>query len=104
MTKRFAHIQKLVEIRRDVYVFPDATDRILLNAIIQALPPSYHKVYDWICQGTFHGKVETSMVMRAWNLKANHASTMLNELWRFGLLKRTERIDKNGKTYVYEVE
>lgn len=101
MTKRFAHIQKLVEIRRDIQAFPDNTDRILLIAIVRALPPSYHKIYDWI--GSLYAPVTSGAVMRAWELKPNHASTILNELWRFGLLKRTEYTDEHGKGFKYEI-
>lgn len=101
MTKRFAHIQKLVEIRRDVQVFPDNTDRILYNAIVRALPKQYHQIYDWI--GSCYGPVTSNMVMKAWGLQQNHASTLLNELWRFGLLTRTEYTDRNGKGYKYTI-
>jgi hypothetical protein len=99
MTKRFAHIHKLVELRRDIQVWPDNADRILRNAIIQALPPGYHKVYDWI--GTCYAPVNTAMVMKAWDLKPNHASTILKELWEFGLLKRTETVDRSGRVFMY---
>ena len=101
MSKRFAHIQKLVEIRRDVQSFPDSTDVILRNAIIRALPKQYHQVYDWV--GSCYAPVNSAMVMKAWDLQQNHASTLLNELWQFGLLKRTEYVDTNGKGYKYTV-
>lgn len=100
-SKRFAHIQKLVEIRRDIQVFPDDTDRILKNAIVRALPSSYHKIYDWI--GSCYAPVTSMMVCHAWELKPNYASSILNELWQFGLLKRTMVTDERGKYFVYEV-
>jgi hypothetical protein len=103
MTKRFAYIHKLAQIRHDVAVFPDNTDTIIRNAIIRALPPAYHKLYDWISQGTFHGEVNTNMVMKAWDWKPNYASTMLNELWQFGLLSREEYTDEHGKGYKYKI-
>lgn len=101
MTKRFAHIHKLVQIRRDIHAFPADADRILKNAIVRALPAGYHKVYDWI--GSLYAPVTTSAVCRAWELKPNHASTILNELWQFGLLKRTEYTDEHGKGYKYQI-
>lgn len=103
MAKRFAHIHKLAQIRRDVAVFPEDTDTIIRNAIIRALPPAYHKLYDWINQGVYGGEVNTHMVMKAWDWKANMASTALNELWQFGLLERTEYVDTLGKGYKYKV-
>lgn len=101
MTKRFAHIQKLVEIRGDVRAFPDNVDRILRNAIVRALPTQCHQVYDWV--GSCYAPVNSNMVMKAWNLQQNHASTILNELWQFGLLTRTEYTDEYGKGYKYTV-
>lgn len=101
MTKRFAHIQKLAEIRRDIQAFPDNADRILFVAIVRALPPGYYKIYDWI--GSCYAPVTTSMVCRAWALKPNHASTMLNELWQFGLLTREAYTDEHGKGFKYEI-
>ena len=101
MTKRFARIQKLVEIRGDVRAFPDTTDTIIRNAIIRALPKQYHQVYDWVV--SCYAPVNSSMVVKAWNLQQNHASTILNELWQFGLLTRTEYTDEHGKGYKYTV-
>lgn len=101
MAKRFAHIQKLVEIRGDVRAFPDNADRILHNAIVRALPKQYHQVYDWI--GACYSPVNSNMVMKAWDLRQNHASTILNELWQFGLLSREEYTDEHGKGYKYKV-
>jgi hypothetical protein len=100
MTKRFAHIRKLVEIRRDIHAFPDNADRILYNAIVRALPAQYHKIYDWV--GACYHPVTSSVVAREWGLQQNHASTLLNELWQFGLLKRTEYTDERGAGFKYE--
>src|SRR5262245_26546042 len=99
MTARFAHIRKLVEIRCDIHAFPENADRILRNAIIQALPPGYHKIYDWI--GSCYHPVTSAAVAKAWELKQNHASTLLKELCGFGLLKRTEHIDESGRVFLY---
>jgi len=104
MTKRFARIHKLAQIRRDIAVFPDNTDIIIRNAIIRALPPAYHKLYDWINQSVYGGEVNTNMVMKAWGWKQNMASTTLNELWRFGLLSRAEHKDGHGKYYLYKAK
>lgn len=101
MTKRFAHIQKLVEIRGDIRAFPDNIDRILRNAIVRALPTQYHQVYDWAV--SIDRSVYSAETAQAWDLKQNHASTILNELWQFGLLTRTEYTDEHGKGYKYTV-
>lgn len=101
MTKRFAHIQKLVEIRRDVQAFPDNVDRILYNAIVRSLPKQYHEIYDWVC--SLERSVYSAETAQAWNLRQNHASTLLNELWQFGLLTREEYTDEHGKGYKYTV-
>jgi hypothetical protein len=100
MANRFAHVQKLVQIRRDIQAFPDNADRILFTAIVRALPKQYHQVYDWI--GACYQPVTSGAVAKAWDLKQNHASTLLKELHDFGLLKRTERIDEGGRTFLYE--
>jgi hypothetical protein len=102
MTKRFAHIQALVALRTSVLEYPNPADAVH-DAIVDALPPGYRKVYAWICQGVYGGKVTTPMVMKAWGWKSNMASTVLNELWQFGLLKRSEQVDEHGKRFVYEV-
>ncbi len=104
MSKRFAHIHKLAQIRRDVAVFPDNTDTIIRNAIIRALPPAYHKLYDWINQGVYGGEVNTNAVMKAWDWKPNMASTALLELHEFGLLDRVEKRDGHGKYFVYSIK
>lgn len=100
MTNRFAHIHRLVALRAQFQRNPDDIDQQMKRAIIDALPPGYRKVYDWI--GSLYTPVTTAMVMRAWELKSNHASTLLNELWRFGLLKRTEIKDSHGKMFEYK--
>lgn len=101
MTKRFAHIQRLVTLRKQVADDPTESDRIIRRTIVDSLPAGYHKVYDWI--GSLYAPVTSAMVMRAWELKPNHASMILNELWQFGLLTRTEYTDEHGKGYKYEI-
>lgn len=103
MTKRFSHIHTLVELRRNIRQYPTLADTHIRNTIVESLPPAYRKLYDWISQGTFHGEVNTNMVMKAWDWKPNMASTALNELWQFGLLTRTEYTDANGKGFKYTV-
>ena len=101
MTKRFNHLHKLAEIRRDIYVFPDSTDLILKNAIIQALPPTHKKVYEWLCS---HGGNEpSSFVVAGWNMAHNQAADILRELVEFGLLERHEERNANGKRFIYTV-
>lgn len=99
MTNRFAHIHRLVSLRAQLARNPADIDQQMKRAIVDALPDGYRKVYDWI--GSQYAPVTTAMVMRAWELKSSHASTVLNELWRFGLLKRTQEIDANGRQYLY---
>lgn len=103
MPKRFAHIHTLVELRRNVRQHPTLADTHIRNTIVESLPPAYRKLYDWINQGIYGGEVNTDMVIRAWDWKPNYASTMLNELWQFGLLSREEYTDKRGKGYRYKV-
>jgi predicted transcriptional regulator len=101
MTKRFAHVQELVFLREQVRKFPEQTDRLIKESILYTLPRSYVRLYEWIRQGVFH-PVTSAAVAKAWDIKQNHASSMLNELWQFGLLERTERIDESGKRFVYK--
>jgi hypothetical protein len=102
MTKRFAHIWALVELRTNILDYPNPADAVH-DAIVSALPPGYRKIYNWMAQGIYGGSVTTPMVMKAWDLKANHASTILNELWQFGLLTREAYTDELGKGYKYKV-
>lgn len=99
MPNRFGHIQRLVSLRETLRKFPDETDLQLKRAIVEALPDQYRKVYDWI--GSQYGMTTSAAVMRAWGLNQNHASTLLKELHGFGLLKREQKIDSNGRTYYY---
>jgi hypothetical protein len=100
---RFKNIAELVFLRDQIRRYPEQTDWHVKQAILYALPPAYLKLYEWIRQGVFGGTVTTAAVMRAWDWKANYASTMLNELWQFGLLTRTEYTDEHGKGYKYTV-
>lgn len=101
MTKRFAHIHSLVALRTAVLEYPNPADAVH-DAIVDALPPGYRKVYNWIIS---HGgeNITSGFVVAGWRIAPNHASTLLNELWQFGLLKRTVQVDEHGKRYVYEV-
>lgn len=101
MTKRFAHIRNLVFLREKIALFPEKSDALLKIAIVASLPSQYRKIYDWI--GTCYHPVTSGAVMRAWELKPNHASTILNELWQFGLLTRAEYTDAHGKGFRYEI-
>ena len=98
---RFTHIRKLAEIRRDVYAFPDSTDVILKNSIIQALPDVHKRVYEFMCS---HGGNEPStFVMTGFNMAHNQAADTLRELYEFGLLEREETRNENGKRYIYRI-
>lgn len=103
MAKRFAHIHTLAELRRNVRQHPTLADTHIRHTIVESLPPAYRKLYDWINQGIYGGEVNTNMVMKVWDWKANMASTALNELWQFGLLERTEYVDTLGKGYKYKI-
>lgn len=102
-TKRFWHVRELVHLREMLIKYPEQSDRLVKEAILYSLPPAYIKLYEWIRQGAFHGRVHSNAVCHAWGWKQNYASTALNELWQFGLLKRTECIDQSGKHFAYEV-
>lgn len=103
MSRRFAHIHTLAELRRNVRQYPTLADTHIRNTIIESLPPAYRKLYDWINQGIYGGEVNTNIVMKAWDWKPNMASTALNELWQFGLLAREEYTDEHGKGYKYKI-
>lgn len=102
MTKRFAHIQRLVILRKQVADNPTESDRIIRRTIVDSLPDGYRKVYDWI--GSCYYPVTSRSIARSWELGLTHASSILNELWQFGLLKRTEYTDEDGKGYKYQVK
>jgi hypothetical protein len=102
MTKRFAHIRALVELRANVLEYPNPADAVH-DAIVDALPPAYRKLYNWISQEGYRGGVTTAVVMQEWDWKPNYASTMLNELWQFGLLSREGYFDEHGKGYKYKI-
>lgn len=101
MSKRFKHVRELVFLREQVRKYPEQTDRLIRETILYTLPRSYVRLYEWIRQGVFQ-PVTSAVVARAWNINQNYASSMLNELWQFGLLERTERRDEDGKSYLYK--
>lgn len=97
MTKRFTHIRRLVTLRQRIASNPNAADGILRATIIESLPDQYRLIFYWI-EGA---SVTTPLVMDAWGLNANHASTILKELWEFGLLQREQRVDESGRVFIY---
>lgn len=99
--KRFNHIHKLAEIRRDVRAFPDSTDRILHTAIVRDLPPQHKGVYEYAAE--YPGELTSAFVALRWNIRQNHASMILQELWQFGILERTEYTNEHGKGYRYKI-
>lgn len=101
MTKRFAHIHKLAEIRRDIAAFPASADRILLTAIIRDLPPQHKGLYFYATECA--GWLTSAFVAERWHIKQNHASMLLQELWQFGLLKREAYTDEHGKGFKYQI-
>lgn len=100
-TKRFGHIQSLVTLRAQVASEPSESDRIIRRAIVDALPDGYRKIYDWI--GSCYYPVTSRSVARAWDIKPNHSSSVLKELWQFGLLKREASTDEYGMFYEYRI-
>lgn len=106
MTKRFAHIHTLVELRRDIAKYPESADAIIRVAIVNALPPKYNNLYQWI-RGLLRSRrlqwVTTADIMKAFYWEANMASTALKELHGFGLLSREEYTDGHGKGYKYKI-
>lgn len=98
MTNRFGHIQELVFLRGQLRKFPNQTDRLVKESIILSLPRQYRQVYDWIAA---RQPITSAMVAEAFGINQNHASTLLKELHEFGLLKREQKIDGNGRTFWY---
>lgn len=98
-TNRFKHIKSLAAARMLIAKEPANADSIMRDAIIAALPPQYDKVFRFV--KSHGGDVPSSMVSTAFRLAQNHSSSILNELWQFGLLTRVERIDESGKRYFY---
>ena len=101
MTKRFAHIRQLVALRKQLQQSPVLADELMHTLIVESLPPAYLHLYRWIVECDH--SITSNMVMLAWNWQANMASTALNELWQFGLLKREEYRDEHGKGYQYTI-
>lgn len=101
MTQRFNHIRTLVELRENIRQFPTLADTHIQNTIVESLPPGYRKIYDWIV--SCEQPVTSPMVMQAFEIKHNHASSVLNELWQFGLLERVEQVDSHGRVFVYKL-
>lgn len=102
MTKRFAHIRTLVELRQNIRQCWKLADTHLRNTIIESLPPKHATIYRWICS---HGgeNITSSFIVAGWRMSPNQAADMLRELWEFGLLKRTEQLSEDGKRFIYEV-
>lgn len=85
-TNRFKHIQRLAAARMLIAKNPADADNILREAITDALPKQYSNIYRFV--KSHGGDVPSSMVATAFRLAQNHASSILNELWQFGLLDR----------------
>ena len=93
------HIRELVHLREMLRKYPEQSDRLAKEAIVYSLPPTHVKLYEWIRQRVV--KVDTDTVCQAWNWKPNYASTLLNELWQFGLLTRSQD-NESSKAFSYE--
>lgn len=102
MTKRYQHILTLVELRKNIRQFPTLADQHIYNTIVESLPPAHSKLYRWICS---HGgeNITTSFVVAGWNYTEQYASSLLNELWRFGILER-EPHQEDLKAYIYRIK
>lgn len=98
-TKRFAHVQQLVAVREALARGEADPDLIVTQAIITALPVKYRAVFHFV--KSHRGNVPSSMVSVAFWRAQNYSSSILNELWQFGLLERVEEITENGKRYLY---
>lgn len=67
--------------------------------LIEALPPQLFLVY--ALTGKYPEITTNQLIAELPGLLPNHASNLLNELWRYNLVERTERRDNTGKYYVY---
>lgn len=94
-TKRFAHVRQLVSLRNQIALYPTNCDDLMRDAIFDALPPQYADVCRFV--KSHNGSVPSSMVATAFRLAQNHASSLLNELWQFGLLTR----EGDGNRFLY---
>lgn len=102
MTNRYAHIRHLVELREAVSRNPEMADQHIYNTIVENLPTAHSQLYRWMCS-TYTGKASTEIVMREWGYSNGYASTLLNELWQFGLLDRRAS-DHHPKFFTYQVK
>lgn len=98
-TKRFAHVRQFVLIRERVAENPAQADDIIYQAILETLPPQYRNVQRFV--KSHRGNISSSMVSTAFRIAQNHAASILNELWQFGLLDREADVGENGKRYLY---
>lgn len=101
MSKRYQHILTLAELRRNIREFPTLADQHIYNTILESLPPTHRKLYRWIRSHGGEG-ITTSFVMTGWRYTETYASSLLNELWQFGLLERAPQND-NPRVFEYRV-
>ena len=102
MNKRYQSIRLLVELRENVRQFPTLADEHIHNTIVESLSKAQRDLWYWIVE--CEGDTVTSDVMVTFNYTEPYASSLLNELWQFGLLEREMVIDDSGKRYRYSVK
>lgn len=100
--KRYQHIQTVASAIADLRKGASAKSR-LHQLMLELITPAHKEVYDWY---TFHYasqrytvKVDSFVLASEFNYQINYASTLLKELWEFGLLER--ELDDDGRTYLY---
>lgn len=76
-------------------------ETMLYHILIDTLPPINRRVYNYVAE--FNLTVTSADIEYRFGWKINYASTVLNELWKLGLLARELVTDEDGKRYAYKL-
>lgn len=100
MAKRYQFTHLLVELRENIRQFPTLADEHIHNAIIESLSEAQRDLWHWIVE--CEGDTVTAEVMVTFDYTNQYASSLLKELYEFGLLEREQYAIGNG--YIYRVK
>lgn len=90
----------VAEALRMVRLGEESAISALQNLLIDSLSETQREAYDWVLVS---GDVDSRFLADEWTIYQSYASTLLNNLWQFGLLARREYVDRDGKRFIYSV-
>lgn len=97
---RYRHTLAIANALKAARAQPDAAVLILKNLLDESLTFQQVRV---MSIAEMRDKVTTADVVKALNVKHNHASGLLKELYEYGLLDREPHSNEDGLMYKYKI-